>query len=1191
MFNKIVAYTPFIGNTGFANHGRNFFTSLNQMLPVIVKNQTYNSEVNLSNIQKDMLDKQSWPDPPYEIGKEHYKDEKIINISLVETGHTYNIDNIHAPSICYNVWESTRQPDQFFKKLKEFNQIWVPTMWQKMCSIDQGIEESKIFVVPEGVDINIFKPIECIKNDTFRFMIFGRWEHRKYTREMISAFIETFNNNEDVELLISVDNDFPIDSYKTTEERLKSYNLIDKRIKVLHHPSDEDYVRYLQTGNVLLMASRSEGWGLPIGEALACGTPTIITDYGAPLSFADTAYKVKVKEFKRPKNVYGKNGVTGVWAEPDYSDLKDKMRYVYDNFAMCKKHTMQNIDKIRKFTWDNASHVAYDILKNSDFHKFYPVNIDFSSLNENFPSNSVDNIDLSDKLENNKFDEIKNILDNCYDILKFDGKLEFTIQNLDYVVDNWGRIKNKTSVISFMLDKQFLFTKEIIDNLLKTTGFNNISYKNIESLIDVVAIKKKFKYDDEMIVIDCYPDSEEKVKILKEKILSIKNTGLKTAVVTHLPLEREITESVDFVIYDGNNPLSDTSFIRIEDYVEQENVKIVSRIDKPYHGLCCLNSIKNVADFFKNKFEYIHFIEYDADVDVESYIKKAQLNRELEKDFVCFDYHYDIPKQDGIITNVFSFNPSWISDILQYFRNWSEYKDFTIKSCEKSGKMVNFILEQWLWDILAEYPDNIGFLIKDDYDEVVFNINKIDQTGKTPSLYFKISETSDDKIILFVINNDNIKKSYKIRHYTNITESVVDHISYHIFDKHGTLSIEYENKKEEIKIDSFNTYNNNIFKFYNNEYICDFWEDRYNTGFINNDIFKYSFNDGPKVEIIGDSESIYDVEFINKDTGLCVYKTSIQTNEWAKSSVKYLVNWDITVRSKGRVVSKHNFNLTDRSVFIHFDSKSLGDTIAWVPYVEEFRKKHSCNVFCGTFHNNLFKDVYQNINFIEGDEGIKFYASYSIGCWDNDYSINKNNWRLVPLQQVCSDILNLDYKEIRPKIIKSDQNRPISNKYVTISEHSTFQCKYWLYPDGWQTIVDYINSIGYDVMVISKEKTLLKNIIDMTGKPIEQTINNIQHSEMFIGISSGPSWLAWALDIPVILISGYSEKWAEFNDNCYRIVTPDEKCHGCFNNLDNKFDRGNWNFCPRNKNFECSTTIHPDSVIDGINSLIITAKC
>ena len=67
--------------------------------------------------------------------------------------------NYEGPKIAYNVWESTLQPQGYFNKLKEFDEIWVPSKWQRDCTIAQGYDpEDKIKVVPEGVDVHTFYP-------------------------------------------------------------------------------------------------------------------------------------------------------------------------------------------------------------------------------------------------------------------------------------------------------------------------------------------------------------------------------------------------------------------------------------------------------------------------------------------------------------------------------------------------------------------------------------------------------------------------------------------------------------------------------------------------------------------------------------------------------------------------------------------------------------------------------------------------------------------------------------------------------------------------------------------------------------------------------------------------------------------------------------------------------------------------
>ena len=59
----------------------------------------------------------------------------------------------------------------------------------------------------------------------FKFIHFGRWDYRKSTKEIIESFLEEFDKDEPVDLIISIDNMFAKDGFETTEERLKHYNL------------------------------------------------------------------------------------------------------------------------------------------------------------------------------------------------------------------------------------------------------------------------------------------------------------------------------------------------------------------------------------------------------------------------------------------------------------------------------------------------------------------------------------------------------------------------------------------------------------------------------------------------------------------------------------------------------------------------------------------------------------------------------------------------------------------------------------------------------------------------------------------------------------------------------------------------------------------------------------------------------
>jgi autotransporter strand-loop-strand O-heptosyltransferase len=365
------------------------------------------------------------------------------------------------------------------------------------------------------------------------------------------------------------------------------------------------------------------------------------------------------------------------------------------------------------------------------------------------------------------------------------------------------------------------------------------------------------------------------------------------------------------------------------------------------------------------------------------------------------------------------------------------------------------------------------------------------------------------------------------------------------------------------------------------------------------DYLEYDINfiDGARVEIFGRTKLKFDIEIIDKKTNDIIYQTQLGTGTWCATNIKYYKEYKINIKNDNKLLVTHDFDLKDRKVLISIDSKSIGDTLGWVPYVEEFRKKHDCKVYCSTFWNNFFIEQYPNITFLNpGSEVSEIYARYMIGWYvPVDFNKNPNDYKKQPMQKTASDILGLEYKEIKPKIKTPEGARPIKEKYVCIAQFSTANTKHWHYPckdnnKGWQILVDWLIAQGYKVMVISKQKTNLKNIIDKTGDfPIEHRINELKYCEFFIGVGSGLSWLAWAIGKNVVMISGFSNPICEFQSNNINVHNFNV-CNGCFNR--HVFDRGDWNWCPEHKNtdrqFECSINITPEMVINRIvNSKLI----
>ena len=75
--------------------------------------------------------------------------------------------------------------------------------------------------------------------------------------------------------------------------------------------------------------------------------------------------------------------------------------------------------------------------------------------------------------------------------------------------------------------------------------------------------------------------------------------------------------------------------------------------------------------------------------------------------------------------------------------------------------------------------------------------------------------------------------------------------------------------------------------------------------------------------------------------------------------------------------------------------------------------------------------------------------------------------------------------------------------------------------------------MGYKVAVIQKESfSGIENVLDWTGdKPLLERMNQIHHSEFYIGLGSGLSWLNWGLNKFTYMINGFSRDGHEFSNN------------------------------------------------------------
>lgn len=718
-------------------------------------------------------------------------------------------------------------------------------------------------------------------------------------------------------------------------------------------------------------------------------------------------------------------------------------------------------------------------------------------------------------------------------------------------------------------------------------------------------VKPKFpitQYPDDIFVIDCWPNSESKENDLVNLIRRLRIYNIPILLTGHYPIKEEIQKLVDYYLFDRNNPLlvknefadynlSSGRWTQMGDYrIDNENLF--------HHDYAIWEAMRNSFNFCKYLGKKnIHFFEYDNLPDEVQY-RQAFLERINQFDAVLYEYTENSTTNKNFseycATFIFSIKTDVAIEVINQVKNKHEY--FYNRP---NGWQLERIFLKCLRNVtqsihVSDYVANNNEL----NTQAVWNRDGVFRNGAVFQTYIAadnqnklyihfISGFSDlpaDSDYLVEINYRGYKKFYNITKGGYHTEHIGK------YRKGERVKVYYQgvevyNEFLGDEIEYFRSINRLI---WDNEKKDDI---RVNVNFI----------DGPFIEIIENDENRYLVEFIDVKNNYIIYNTTLKSNHWAKCGTKYYVEWLIRIKGiDNNFYYEHKFDVENKRVLIGYESKSLGDNIAWISYVDKFQKNHNCEVICSTFHNDLFRDQYPNIEFVEPGQAVSnlyalfrlgmFYKTFDDGTRQISYQNHPTDPKQIALTQMASDILGLDYVEIKPKLKNYGKKKV---KRVCIGNHSTAQAKYWNNPNGWQDVVDFLNDNGYEVRLLSREEDGYmgnanpKGVIQQPKGPLTDIMEVMQESELFIGLSSGLSWLAWGVDLPVIMVSGFSDDYTEPSNGVTRIINKNV-CNSCWNRHD--FDPGDWNWCPDQKGtdrqFECTKQITSESVIKEIKNLL-----
>jgi len=214
-----------------------------------------------------------------------------------------------------------------------------------------GVPEDKVTVTPLAVETNHFRPVPRDARWQKPYLLFvGTLEPRKNVPLLVRAFARVAKNMPH-QLVIAGKSDSDYGNILREAEVQK----LAGRVKIVDFIDYKDLPALYSGADLFVWPSVYEGWGFPPQEAMACGTPVVVSDGGALPEVVGNAGEVVA---------FSADSLPGRMRDTDFEEhLANKILSVLNDQGKREEMSRAGLERVKQFSWDEVARKTLGVYK------------------------------------------------------------------------------------------------------------------------------------------------------------------------------------------------------------------------------------------------------------------------------------------------------------------------------------------------------------------------------------------------------------------------------------------------------------------------------------------------------------------------------------------------------------------------------------------------------------------------------------------------------------------------------------------------------------------------------------------------------------------------------------------------------------------------------------------------------------